>query len=174
MLLLAAAVGLFAGGCGFDPPSATTLAAATPPSSADAVASCCAFAPGAVEIETDAGVVSFTVELARAEEERRRGLMFREQLAEDAGMLLVYEEPTRVGIWMKDTPLPLDVAFFDAGGRIVDIVELSPCEADPCPVYRPDLAYVGALEVNAGTLRRLGVAIGDRVSVVPQASRGDD
>jgi uncharacterized protein len=173
-MLLAAAVGLFAGACGLEPPSETTIASATPPSSPDAVVSCCAFAQGAVEIETDAGVVSFAVELARTEEERRRGLMFREELADDAGMLLVYEEPTTVGIWMKDTLLPLDVAFFDAGGRIVEIVELSPCEADPCPVYRPELAYVGALEVNAGTLRRLGVAIGDRVSVVPRASRGDD
>lgn len=65
---------------------------------------------------------------------------------------------------MKDTTIPLSAAFFDASGRIIALVEMEPCTADPCPRYAPDTSYRGALEVNLGAFEAWGVAVGDRVT----------
>jgi uncharacterized membrane protein (UPF0127 family) len=116
-----------------------------------------------VAIETSGGTVLVHVEVADSRAERVAGLSGRTELGEDAGMLFVYDEDVTVGFWMKDTLLPLSVAFADAGGRIVAIVDMEPCHAEPCPAYRPDAAYRLALEVNRGAFARWGVAAGDRI-----------
>ena len=64
---------------------------------------------------------------------------------------------------MKDTLIPLSIAFWDGRGRIVRILDMTPCRADPCPTYDPRVAYRGALEVNRGAFKRWGVQRGDRV-----------
>ena len=87
--------------------------------------------------------------------------MGREKLAADAGMIFLYFEPTEGGFWMKNTLIPLSIAFFDRDGEIVDILDMEPCRADPCRSYFPDSPYFGALEVNAGAFRRWGVSEGD-------------
>lgn len=123
-------------------------------------------AAGTLTIETASGPVELTVEIADTPEERSRGLMGRESLPERSGMLFLYGEDTRGGFWMKDTWIPLSIAFLDAGGRILAILDLEPCAADPCPVYEPGLAYRSALEVSRGAFARLGVAVGD-VATLP-------
>jgi uncharacterized protein len=112
-------------------------------------------------IEGDRGPVLVDVEVAQTPGQRRRGLMGREKLAADAGMIFLYFEPTEGGFWMKNTLIPLSIAFFDRDGEIVDILDMEPCRADPCPSYFPDSPYFGALEVNAGAFRRWGVSEGD-------------
>ncbi|MCC6222098.1 MAG: DUF192 domain-containing protein [Thermoleophilia bacterium] len=116
-------------------------------------------------IETAGGTVELAVELADSPGERSRGLMGRESLPERSGMLFLYEEDTRAAFWMKDTRIPLSIAFLDAGGRILAILDMEPCAADPCPVYDPGLAYRSALEVGRGAFARLGVAVGDVASL---------
>jgi len=69
-------------------------------------------------VETADGPVPFTVEVAATPEARRRGLMFRERLAWDAGMLFDFHRPRQVGFWMKDTPLSLDIVFIRDDGTI--------------------------------------------------------
>jgi uncharacterized membrane protein (UPF0127 family) len=120
---------------------------------------------GVVTIDTEAGAVEVEVEIASERADRRRGLMGREALSERAGMLFLFEEDRRGGFWMKHTLIPLSIAFMDAGGRIVAMLDMTPCEADPCPRYVPGVAYRSALEVNAGAFRRWGVALGDLVTV---------
>jgi uncharacterized membrane protein (UPF0127 family) len=66
---------------------------------------------------------------------------------------------------MKNTLIPLSIAFWDARGRIVRILDMTPCRADPCRLYDPRVAYAGALEVNRGAFRRWGVERGDRIAV---------
>lgn len=105
------------------------------------------------------------VELAETPEERQQGLMHRQSLAERSGMLFLFQEPTSGGFWMKDTLIPLSIAFLDADGRILRILDMEPCRADPCPVYVPGVAYRAALEVNQGAFERAGVKVGDRVTV---------
>jgi uncharacterized membrane protein (UPF0127 family) len=66
---------------------------------------------------------------------------------------------------MKNTLIPLSVAFWDEAGRIVAILDMEPCPANPCPTYDPGSSFVGALEVDQGRFASDGVAIGDRIEV---------
>ena len=87
---------------------------------------------------------------------RRRGLMGVTDLGGLDGMLFVFPTDTVGGFWMKNTLLELDIAFFDADGRLVDGFTMEPCRADPCPTYRPAGAYRYALETPVGTLEGVG------------------
>ena len=90
--------------------------------------------------------------------------MGRRTLPPRAGMLFVYPKDSTGGYWMKDTLIPLDIAFVGARGRILRVFTMTPCRRDPCRVYDPGVRYRSALEVNAGSFRRWGVRVGDRVS----------
>jgi uncharacterized membrane protein (UPF0127 family) len=116
---------------------------------------------GTLLIETRTGPVELSVELADSTDERRRGLMERESLPADAGMVFLFEREHEGGLWMKDTLIPLSAAFLDRDGRVLRILDMEPCEADPCPVYDPGVSYVAAVEANRGAFERLGVAVGD-------------
>jgi uncharacterized membrane protein (UPF0127 family) len=116
-------------------------------------------------IETAGGPVAIEVEIAETTEERRRGLMHRESLPEQAGMLFVYDEPHRGSFWMKNTLIPLSIAFLDAGGRVLAVLDMTPCQADPCPRYDPGIEYSSALEVNEGAFSRWGVELGDMLTL---------
>ena len=118
-----------------------------------------------LEIRTDAGVRSFDVEVADTTAERRTGLMGRETLSPFDGMAFLWTGPVQGSFWMKDTLIPLSIAFWDQEGRIVSIMDMEPCRADPCPTYGPGTPYVGALEVTQGELERRGVGVGDTVDL---------
>lgn len=115
----------------------------------------------ATTIETDDGVVLIRTEVADSEEERRVGLMNRKNLDEDSGMLFVFFEENSGGFWMKDTLIPLSIAYYDNEGRIVSILDMEPCRKDSCPTYDPGVPYWGALEVNLGAFDEWGVEEGD-------------
>ena len=127
--------------------------------------------PGPAEpqllIRTSAGEVRVEVEIADELEERQTGLMGRESLDADAGMAFIWSEEFRGSFWMKDTLIPLSIAFFDRDGVILKILDMEPCEEDPCPSYPPGVTYRGALEVNQGAFDDWGVEIGDRIRVSP-------
>lgn len=116
-----------------------------------------------VLIETDAGEVEVAVEVADDDGERQVGLMNRESLPADAGMIFLFEADSSGGFWMKNTLIPLSIAFVDSGGTILRILDMEPCEADPCEIYDPGVFYRSALEVNQGAFDRLGVEEGDRL-----------
>lgn len=103
----------------------------------------------------------FTVELALSARQRARGLMFRERLAADAGMLFLYEGEAERAMWMKNTMAPLDLLFFDGDGRIIRI------EHGAAPYSRRPISSDGpargVLELSGGTARRLGIVAGDRI-----------
>src|SRR5437660_10031753 len=92
--------------------------------------------------------------------------MGRERLAADAGMAFLFDGPTTVGFWMKDTLIPLDIAYWESGGRIVAILHMTPCRSGPCRLYAPGRAYVGAVEANRGFFTRHGVGPGDTARLV--------
>jgi uncharacterized protein len=118
-----------------------------------------------VRIHTDDGSVRLSVETADTPAEREHGLMGRTSLGSDDGMVFVFDGPTDGSFWMKDTLIPLSVAFWSEGGRIVGLRDMDPCTADPCPTYGSPEPYVGALEVNRGFFEEHGVVIGDRVEL---------
>jgi uncharacterized membrane protein (UPF0127 family) len=72
---------------------------------------------------------------------------------------------------MKNTLIPLDIAFWNDDERIVDIFTMEPCRKDPCPLYTPTHDYVAAVEMNAGVLRSSGIKIGDIVTFSPAPAR---
>jgi len=104
----------------------------------------------------------FTVEIVDTPEEQARGLMFRESLDADAGMLFVYPAPEPQAFWMKNTRIPLDILFFDDAARYLGAqLNVPTCRADPCPAYPGPAPARYVLELNAGRAEALGLQVGD-------------
>lgn len=119
-----------------------------------------------------ASALTIKAEVAATPEERNHGLMGRKSLGADEGMLFVFREPVRVGFYMKDTLIPLDIAFIGAG-IVREVRSMVPCKVSKCPTTYPSITYEQALEVAAGTFARAGIVVGTPVEIVgslPQAS----
>ena len=134
------------------------------------ISACCAgsvfgqlqrFPTAELTIVTAAGPRKFTIELATTPAQMEQGLMFRQSLAPESGMLFDFKTPSMASMWMKNTFIPLDMLFIDAQGRIVNIAERTvPGSLDPVGAAAPARAV---LELNGGTAARLGIRPGDRV-----------
>lgn len=124
--------------------------------------------PAAKTIELTLGDRRIQVEIAATPEMRSHGLMGRQSLPTDSGMLFVFPERSRQCMWMKDTVIPLSVAFLDEQGRILDIAEMAPesrqlhCSSGPARY---------ALEMNAGWFGKNGGGAGQRITGLGQAPR---
>jgi uncharacterized membrane protein (UPF0127 family) len=108
--------------------------------------------------------VEVRVEIADDASERARGLMHRTALAENRGMLFVFPDEERLSFWMKNTLIPLSVAFMDSEGRIVDIQDMKPLDDEP-PSYVSAEPARYALEVNQGFFEKRGIEVGDRAEL---------
>ncbi len=91
-----------------------------------------------------------TVQVADTQDKIEKGLMFVEKLPENEGMLFVFSRKIYGGFWMKDTLIPLSIAFLDTDGKILKILDMKPCIGNECPIYDPKLYYRYAIEVNLG------------------------
>ena len=111
----------------------------------------------------------FQVEVADDDDERARGLMFRDAMPADHGMLFIHDRQEPQAYWMKNTRIPLDILYFDSGRRLVSQQrDVPPCSAgDRCPPYpsRGPARYV--LELNAGQAARLGLEDGAELRFGP-------
>ncbi len=122
---------------------------------------------------TDGRVVPLQVEVAVTDQQRQTGLMGRNTLAPDAGMLFVYDSPRAPdhGFWMFKTLIPLDIAYIDSAGVIRSIRQMYPCHAGNgvgCPSYPAGTAFTQALEVNQGFFKNHNIRTGDRFSRDPR------
>lgn len=119
------------------------------------------FSTSELTIVSATGPHRFTVEVAETPAQMEQGLMFRRSMAPDAGMLFDYKTPTVATMWMRNTLIPLDMLFVDAQGRIVNIRERAvPQSLDVISAAAPVRAVI---ELNGGTVARLGIAPGDQV-----------
>lgn len=111
-----------------------------------------------LKIESGDAVHEFQVELADDDDERAQGLMHREELGQDRGMLFTYDRPQRAGVWMKNTLIPLDMLFVAADGTVVSIAK----NAVPGSLrtIESGFAVKGFLEINGGQADALGIKPG--------------
>jgi len=122
-------------------------------------------------VHGDGEPVRLLVEVASTDRQRQFGLMMRDALDRDSGMIFLFDEerPGEAGFWMWRTRMPLDIAFLDAEGVIVRILQMDPCPslqyAQACPTYPPGVPYHSALEVNQGWFAAHGFAEGARVEL---------
>ncbi|MCT7952129.1 DUF192 domain-containing protein [Ancylothrix sp. C2] len=107
----------------------------------------------------------FDLEVARTPEEKAKGLMFREWLPGDQGMLFVYDPPEQASFWMKNTLIPLDMIFTKNSKVIYTVENAQPCKSTPCTTFAPPAPVDGVIELNAGWLKKLGLKVGDKVIV---------
>ena len=114
--------------------------------------------PAPLVAETASGKKSFRVEIAASPMDRSMGLMYRTDLADDQGMLFVFEQTLPVSFWMKNTPLPLDLLFIDQHGKIRDIKQGEPYSE---AMIAPREAVRFVLELKAGTAAKNGIRVGD-------------
>ncbi len=112
-------------------------------------------------VETSAGPVSFNVEIADDDAERAQGLMYRQRLADDAGMLFEFDEPENASFWMRNTAISLDIIFIGVDGRILNIADHATPYSDSS-ILSAGLTR-GVLEIGAGRAEALGVRPGQLV-----------
>ncbi|PKN29417.1 MAG: hypothetical protein CVU64_08330 [Deltaproteobacteria bacterium HGW-Deltaproteobacteria-21] len=103
-------------------------------------------------------------ELALSVEQRSKGLMFRDDVAANKGMLFIFEEEAIHSFWMKNVKFPIDILWLDREKRIVHMAkQVPPCKKDPCPTYPPVRPAMYVLELSAGKSVDLGLKPGDRL-----------
>ncbi|MBY0565175.1 MAG: DUF192 domain-containing protein [Hyphomonadaceae bacterium] len=113
-------------------------------------------------VDTANGPVRFTVEIADDDRERARGLMFRQALADDRGMLFHFQEPEYASFWMRNTVISLDIIFIGVDGRILNIAErTTPYSEEGIPSVG---LTRGVLEIRGGRAAELGISPGDKVN----------
>ncbi len=111
----------------------------------------------------------YAVEVADDNEERARGLMFRDELPADRGMLFVHDREEPLAYWMKNTKIPLDILYFDTQRRLVaQQRDVPPCTlGDGCPPYPSQAPARYVLELNAGQAEQLKLQVGDELRLAP-------
>jgi len=125
----------------------------------------CPPSPAALVFNTAHGIARLHVDVASTPEEQQRGLAGRSSLGADDGMAFVFDGARTDPFWMKDTTIPLSIAFWDGSGRVVDAFDMAPCAAEPCRRYRSSKPYVGAAEANQGWFAANDIGIGDPVTL---------
>lgn len=114
------------------------------------------------------GSHALRVEVVATDAERQKGLMFRERLGRNDGMLFVFDEPAYHSMWMKNTLIPLSVAFVDARGEILNVLDMEPHSLETRMAAGP-ASY--AIETNRGWFAERGLKAGDRVTGLPAARK---
>jgi len=114
------------------------------------------------QVRLNAGIHNINAELASTPQQREIGLMFRTAMPANDGMLFAFEQPGQQCFWMRNTLIPLSIAFIRGDGRILEIQDMQPQTTD---FHKPAERYRSALEVNQGYFTRNGIKAGDRAEL---------
>jgi uncharacterized membrane protein (UPF0127 family) len=136
------------------------LIALRSPGSADGLAMVLATDPDRLTVETGSGQRSFSIEIAASPEERERGLMYRQTMQDDHGMLFVFNGPSTLTFWMKNTVMPLDLLFIGTDGTVKDVLQGEPYSE---ALISPGVPVQYVLELKAGTAKADRIEAGDKV-----------
>lgn len=109
------------------------------------------------------GPIQAQLQLALSPQEQSQGLMFRDSLDRDHGMCFLFKTPEQRSFWMKNTRLPLDIGYFDASGRLLEVYALYPHDETPVRSRNPEILI--AVEMNQGWYARNHISTGDRLDL---------
>jgi uncharacterized protein len=113
-------------------------------------------------VQVQFGKVTLSVEVAKSAADQQKGLSDRDAMANDHGMLFVFDSEATWGFWMKDMRFSLDIIWFDSQRHVVYVEKsLTPCTPQDCPIYTPPTKAMYVLEVNAGFIQNHKIALGD-------------
>jgi uncharacterized membrane protein (UPF0127 family) len=116
-----------------------------------------------LQFETQAGkTISFDVEVAKTDEEKKNGLMNRDSLKPNTGMLFVFDPPTKPVFWMKDAKIHLDMIYIGEDGIVTGIHE-NAVPFDQTKIFPPEVKTKGVVEITGGDAKKLGISKGDKV-----------
>ena len=108
----------------------------------------------------------FSVEIADTQQKQTLGLMYRDEMPADHGMLFIFPNEAPRSFWMKNTRIPLDIMYFDKDLIMVSAaLDTPPCRVSRCPAYPSSAPVMYVLELNAGTAAELGIGPGDRMTI---------
>jgi uncharacterized membrane protein (UPF0127 family) len=125
---------------------------------------CTACSAGGPSVEL--GGKRFSVEIADTREKQALGMMYRDRMRPDEGMLFIFQNEAPRSFWMKNTRIPLDILYFDKDLKMVSAsLDAQPCRVSRCPSYPSVVPAMYVLEIKGGTASELGVGPGDRMSV---------
>ncbi|HTC13847.1 MAG TPA: DUF192 domain-containing protein [Chthoniobacterales bacterium] len=110
--------------------------------------------------------VPLTAEIADTPQASENGLMFRDSLPADRGMLFIFEQPRKATFWMRNTKIPLSIAYIDSAGKILEIKSMNPLDETIVPSSSDQIAY--ALEANQGWFAQHGISTGAIVYGIPR------
>ena len=110
--------------------------------------------------------VPLTAEIADTPQASENGLMFRDSLPEGRGMLFIFEQPRKASFWMRNTKIPLSIAYIDSAGKILEIKSMNPLDETVVPSSSDHVAY--ALEVNQGWFAQHGISTGAKIDGIPR------
>jgi len=117
-----------------------------------------------VFLETGTGKYEFDVEVAKTDEQRRTGLMYRDSLLEGHGMLFLFDKSSRLSFWMKNVKFSIDIVFIGADGKVLNVAsEVPPCSKEPCAHYLSVGKAQYVLELNSGVVNKIGLKKGNSV-----------
>lgn len=163
-LLAAAAIAALASACGAAAGGGSNATAPTPT------------APPAAAAGPRAGMPSgavYRLELALTPEQQALGLMYRESLPDNAGMLFVFDASEPHHFWMKNTMIPLDMIWMDESGKVVYVsANTPPCKAEPCATYGPDGPARQVLEIAGGMAAKENVTVGSTIKLLDTPRSG--
>ena len=126
---------------------------------------------GLATTQMQVGNKTFTLEIAATDATRQRGLMKRDSMAADHGMIFVFAKDQHNGFWMKNTRIPLDIIFIDGNGVVVGIKQMKPYDLNPTNSSKP---YRWAVELNKGAADEAGVKVGDQLTIPETAKKASE
>jgi hypothetical protein len=119
------------------------------------------------------GEQTVLLEVAQTPEQQAIGLMFRKDLAADRGMLFSFNSARRVGFWMQNVLIPLDMIFLRDGKVQAISSNVPPCTTEPCPVYGPPVPVDQVIELRGRRAAELGIRVGDRLIIQPRTEQSE-
>lgn len=107
----------------------------------------------------------FELEVARTQQQQAMGLMYRKSLADNRGMLFIFESPQPIRFWMKNTLIPLDMIFLRDGKVVAIAAAVPPCKTETCPSYGTESPVDRVIELRGGLAKEIGLKVGDQVKI---------